>query len=257
MLYCNRTHAGEELADALRQRAIHRPLVVGLNRGGVLVAVSVARALRAELGYVAAMSLRAPWNPEVAVGAITADGLAYMEQAILRMESVDKDYLAAEKTKQASLARQREKRFGAQRATYKGRLVILVDDGIATGATAIAAIRSLRAAGAARVILATPVALPSSLSQIRSEAEVICLSEDPQLFAVGEAYGDFQPIDDAELEAVLRAYRAFAEACAGSSPKLDSPPKAADLHAIWEASPRRTIDWFEQASAAATRLSRS
>jgi putative phosphoribosyl transferase len=256
MLYCNRSHAGEELAAALQKRFIRGSLVVGINRGGVLVAIPVARALGAELGYVAAMKLRAPWNPEVAVGAITADGLAHVEGGI----EVAEGYLAAEKTKQMSLARQREKRFGVQRGAWTGRPVILVHDGIATGATAIATIRSMRAAGCGGVILVSPVALPSSLARIRREAdEVICPKEDPQLFAVGEVYGDFGPIEDAEIDALLRAYRRARESSPCASPRPGSSPDIHDPLAIWGVPSRRAIDWFEHTPVApegATRLSR-
>lgn len=256
MLYCNRSHAGEELAAALRGRSLQRPLVLGINRGGVLVAIPLARALRAELGYVAAMRLRAPWNPEVAIGAITADGLAYLEGGIALAEGVDKGYLAAEKTKQMSLARQLEKRFGGKRGAWLGRPVILVLDGIATGATAIAAIRSIRTVSCGRVILVSPVALPSALSQIRREAdEVICPKQDPQLFAIGEVYGDFGAIEDAEIDALLRAYRRASE-----PPRGASLPKIKDAFALWEVPSRRAIDWFEQMplqGQGAPRLSRS
>jgi putative phosphoribosyl transferase len=261
MLYCNRTHAGEELAAALRRRGIRGPLVLGINRGGVPVAIPVARALGAELEFVAAMKLRAPWNPEVAIGAITADGLAHMEESIAMVEGVDKGYLAAEKTKQTSLARQREKRFGVQRAGWRGRPVILVHDGIATGVTATAAIRSIRAAGSAGITLVSPVALPSSLSRLRGEAdEVICPKEDPQLFAVGEVYGDFRSIEDAEIDALLKAYRRAREAFPCPSSRGGSSPKGDDSLAIWGVPSRQAIDWFEHMPmnpGGAPRLSRS
>lgn len=257
MLYCNRSHAGEELAAALQRRAIRGSLVLGINGGGVLVAIPVARALGAELGYVAAMKLRAPWNPEVSIGAITADGLAHVEGGI----EVAAGYLAAEKTKQTSLARQREKRFGVQRGPWAGRSVILVHDGIATGATALAALRSIRAAGSTAVTLVSPVALPSSLSRIRREAdEVICPHEDPQLFAIGEVYGDFGPIEDAEIDVLLKAYRRARESSPCASPRPGSSPDIHDPLAIWGVPSRRAVDWFEHTPMElqeATRLSRS
>jgi putative phosphoribosyl transferase len=248
MLYCNRAHAGEELAAALRQRSFERPLVLGISRGGVPVAIPVARALGAELGFLAATKLRAPWNPEVSIGAITADGFSYVEGAVAANPGVGKAYLETEKAKQMSLARQRAKRFGATRGTLKGRFVVLVDDGIASGATAIAAIRSCRLSGASWVILAIPVALPSALYRARREAdELLCLKEDAQLFAVGEAYGDFQPVEDAEVDAILRSFRRTNQASCAPSRRGGSP-HLTDPVAFWGGSPRRPIDWFERAA---------
>src|SRR6185503_13868483 len=163
MLYCNRTHAGEELAQTLLRRPFDQPIVLGMTRGGMVVAVPVARALAAELGFLSATKIRAPWNPDVAIGAITAAGLAYIDRVHAADPSMPKAYLELEKAKQLSLARQREKRLGASRMAVKGRTVLLVDDGLATGTTAVAAIRSTRASGASRVVVAVPVALPEAL----------------------------------------------------------------------------------------------
>src|SRR5262245_19104723 len=109
MLYCNRTHAGEELAAALRARSIQQSVVLAINRGGVLVAIPIARALAADLGFVPAMKLRAPWNPEASIGTITADGLFYLDESTALSEGVTERYLSVEKAKQTSLARQLEK----------------------------------------------------------------------------------------------------------------------------------------------------
>jgi putative phosphoribosyl transferase len=246
MHYCNRTHAGEELAAALQWRSLQRPLVLGINRSGVLIAIPIARVLGAELGFMAAMKLRAPWNHEVALGAITAAGLACVEGPASADRFVDQAYLSTEKAKQMSLARQRERRFGVTRGPLNDRHVILVHDGIATSAIALAAIRSIRSAGAARVILASPVALPSALPPLRREAtEVICLKEDPQLFAVGEAYGDFQPIEDAEVDALLRAYRRPAQAAPRSASRLKLSQRCDEPLSHWGAPTQRSLDWVD------------
>jgi putative phosphoribosyl transferase len=237
MLYCNRTHAGEQLAAAVQRHTLKRPLVLALSRGGVPVAIPVARSLGAELGLLAATKLRAPWNPDVAIGAITADGLSYVEGGAASDPGLSKAYLDAEKAKQMSLARQRARRFGDATFAVKRRCVILVDDGIASLALALAAIRSCRVRGAACVLVAVPVALPSALLRVRREVdELICLKEDPQLFAVGEAYGDFQPVGDADVDAMIRAYRRKSE------PDL-APPKD-DTATPWR---RRVVDWFQYA----------
>jgi len=250
MIFCNRAHAGEELAAAVGRRPLESPLVLGISRGGIPVAIPIARSLGAELGLLAATKLRAPWNPEVTIGAVTADGLSYVEIAAASDPGVDKNYLEAEKAKQMSLARQRARRFGDIHIAVKRRSVLLVDDGLASSALALAAIRSCRVGGASLVLLLVPVALPPALQQVRTEVdELICLKEDPQLFAVGEAYGDFQPVDDADVDALLRGYRR------ASGPDLSTHQNDADT-----AARRRTIDWFQHAPAQrpiAARCSRS
>jgi putative phosphoribosyl transferase len=237
MLYCNRSHAGEQLAVAVRRHTFERPLVLALSRGGVPVAIPVARSLGAQLGLLAATKLRAPWNPEVAIGAITADGLSYVEGALASDPGLSKTYLDAEKAKQRSLARQRASRFGDATFAVKRRCVILVDDGIASFALALAAIRSCRVGGAMGVWLAVPVALPSVLPRVRREVdELICLKEDPQLFAVGEAYGDFQPVGDGDVDEMIRAYRRASEP--DLTPHQEDPTTPLR---------RRVIDWFQHA----------
>lgn len=248
MFYCNRSHAGEEIAVALRGRTFERPVVLGITGSGIEVAIPVARSLRATLGFLGATRLRAPWNPEVAIGAVTADGLTYVNERAAR--GVEGAYLAAEKTKQLSLARQREKRLGASREPLRGRDVILVEAGAGTGFVASAAMRSCLAAGARSVILALPVALPEALARLRLEAgEVMCLREDAHLFAVGEAYWDYPPIDDAEVEQILRSYRRPGESIPAPRPGSSPPPPFfGSALSSWGVPGRASIDWLSPPS---------
>lgn len=248
MFYCNRSHAGEEIAVVLRGRAFERPVVLGITGSGVEVAVPIARALGAALGFLGATRLRAPWNSEVAIGAITADGLAYIDEQAAR--GVEGAYLTAEKTKQLSLARQREKRLGASREPLRGRDVILVEAGAATGFVAAAAMRSCLASGARSVILALPVAVPEALTRLgRETGEVICLREDAHLFAVGEAYWDYPPIDDAEVGQILRSYRRPGESIpAPRSPSSPPPPAFGGALSSWGIPGRPLIDWLSPPS---------
>lgn len=208
MIFRDRRDAGERLGAALKERGFQGPVVLGIPRGGVPVAAEVARALDGELAVVVARKLGAPGNPELAVGAVTATGVAYVNTAVAKAAGADKAYIEAEKKRQAEEARRRERLFDShRRPPLTGRTVIVVDDGIATGATAIAAVRSVKAEGAARVVLAIPVGPPEMVQLLRSEAdEVVCLHEDAGFWAVGQYYWDFSQVSDEEVQATLSAF---------------------------------------------------
>jgi putative phosphoribosyl transferase len=211
MRYFNdRDDAGNQLADIVRARHFVRPIVLGIPRGGVPVAARVAEALDAELGVVVAHKLRAPGQPELAIGAVTAAGVTWLNEDLVAATGASPAYIDRESALQRAEASKREARFGGARAPQlKGRTVIIVDDGVATGATALAAARSVRAAGAARTIVAVPVGPPETLAELGREAdEVICLREEPDFYAVGQFYRDFQAVHDTEVEAILTAGRA-------------------------------------------------
>jgi predicted phosphoribosyltransferase/pimeloyl-ACP methyl ester carboxylesterase len=203
--FLNREDAGRRLADLLASLAIEQPIVLGIPRGGVPVAAEVARVLRGDLGVVVARKLRAPGQPELAVGAVSATGVSYVNQPLATEAGADDAYLVQEQAYQAEEARRREEAFdGHRRPPLEGRTVIVVDDGIATGATAIAALRSIRAGGAAKVILAVPVGPSDTIAAMRSEAdEVYCLVEEPDFYAIGPFYSDFRPFEDDRVRKVL------------------------------------------------------
>lgn len=204
----DRRDAGRRLAEALRQVAGERPVVLGIPRGGVPVAAEVARALEGVLGVVVARKLGAPGYPELAIGAITADGAAYINEEVARQVGASPSYLDGEKKRQRDEARRREDSFdGHRRPPLEGRTVVVVDDGLATGSTAIAAVRAMRQAGAARVILAVPVAPPESVRRLRNECdEVICPLITDDFYAVGQFYEDFRPTTDDEVKQLLDAH---------------------------------------------------
>jgi putative phosphoribosyl transferase len=206
-VFDHREDAGRRLGEALRERGYDRPVVLGIPRGGVVVAAEVARVLGGELGVIVARKLRAPRQEELAIGAVTAGGAVCLNDALAAATGADERYLEAEIAHQAAQAREREARFdGHRRPPLAGRTVLVVDDGIATGATAVAAVRAAKAAHAAKVVLAAPVAASASADMLRAEAdEVISLIEDPAFFAVGQYYGDFRQIDDDEVKALLDA----------------------------------------------------
>jgi len=204
----NRVHAGEVLAGAVREHRFPEPLVIlGIPRGGVAVAAEMARRLGAPLGVIVARKLRAPHQPELAIGAVTASGATYVDQSIVSEAGADERYLAREKELQVGEARRREEAFdGVHRPALEGATVVVVDDGIATGSTAIAALRSVRGAGAARVVLAVPVAHPRAIGLLRNEADdIVCPLVDPGLYAVGQYYLDFRQVEDDEVVRLLRS----------------------------------------------------
>lgn len=204
--YFDRTAAGQALAHGLSHLATRHPLVVGIPRGGVVVAAEVARALGADLDVCVARKLRAPGAPELAVGAMTCDGARVLNQDVIFAMGVSDEWIRMECRRQheEALRQERQLRGGQPALAVAKRVIVLVDDGLATGATARAAVRSLRARGADRVVLAIPVAAEESFRQLRQEAdEIVCPSVLHDFGSVGAHYVHFEPINDPELIALL------------------------------------------------------
>lgn len=206
MQFTDRTDAGRRLAQALGHLETRRPVVLGLPRGGVPVAFEVAQFLGAPLDVIVVRKLGVPYHPELGFGAIGEGGVRVISDEIVRHAGVrEKDLVSVERAEEAELVRRaRTYRDGRPRLPLEGRAVIVVDDGVATGATARAACQVVRAQGAAYVVLAVPVASPDVADRLRSEVdEVVCLST-PQLFsAVGEWYRDFSQTSDEEVVSLL------------------------------------------------------
>ena len=185
-IFADRDDGGRRLAAELRRRDWADPLVLGLARGGVPVAAVVARRLGA--------------------GAVTADGPAIYDETILRALKLTAARMARAESRERAEARRRLERYRAGRAPLRlaGRDVLLVDDGLATGVTATAALRDVRAAGPRRVVFAAPVAAPGAAARLREEADdVVCVAEPPEFRAVGQWYADFRQTGDEDVLRLL------------------------------------------------------
>ncbi|MFB4424410.1 phosphoribosyltransferase family protein [Streptomyces sp. QL37] len=232
MLFTDRADAGRRLAVALRHLERRDPVVLGLPRGGVPVAYEVARALGAPLDVIVVRKLGVPYHPELGFGAIGEGGVRVISDEIVRHAGVrEKDLRSVERAEEAELVRRaRTYREGRPRLPLEGRAVVVVDDGVATGATARAACQVVRAQGAAHVVLAVPVASPDVADRLREDVdEVVCLST-PHLFsAVGEWYRDFSQTSDEEVVSLLAG--AFGGAATAEEVEVDAGgvPLSGDL----------------------------
>jgi uncharacterized protein (TIGR00369 family) len=211
MRFRDRSDAGRQLASRLLPLRGKDVVVLGLPRGGVAVAAEVARALDAPLDVILVRKLGVPAQPELGMGAIGEGDARVINTDVVRYSGASEaDINAVEQRERAELER-RTKRFrgDAPREPLAGRIAILVDDGIATGSTARAACQVARAQGAARVVLAAPVAPPSARSTLAGDAdELVCLETPERFLAIGEWYDDFSQTRDEEVVSLLRAARA-------------------------------------------------
>jgi predicted phosphoribosyltransferase len=201
-IFADREDGGRRLASELRRRTWADPVVLGLARGGVPVAAVVARRLGAELDVAVARKIGAPGHREYGVGAVTPDGPAIYDEAGLRALKLTAARMARAETRERAEARRRLARYRAGRvpAGLTGRDVLLVDDGLATGVTATAALRDLRAARPRTLVFAAPVAAPGAVARVLAEADdVVCVAEPPDFRAVGQWYADFRQLGDDEV----------------------------------------------------------
>ncbi len=207
-LYLDRVEAGRELGEELKKLSLVDPLILAIPRGGVVVALEVARIVSGGLDIVVPRKLGAPGEPELAIGAVMHDGSLFLNEGVVGANWVSKKYLEEEKRKQIEESNRRLKvyRGGRPYPDLQGRQVVIVDDGIATGATIMAALRWARARGAKRVIAASPVAPADMIHKLRSEADdVVCVHTPSQFYAIGQFYEQFESVEDEEVIAILKA----------------------------------------------------
>ena len=208
MPFSDRREAGQALGRLLLPLASQHPVVIALPRGGVPVGFEVALALGAPLDVLAVRKLGAPSNPEFAVGAIAEDGTAVLDAATARRVGLTRELLEETVEREARELHRRvvDYRDGRAPLDVRGRTAIVVDDGLATGLTDLAAVRALRARGAARIVVAAPIGSPQAVQLVGREADdVVCHTIPPDLDGVGRWYRDFSPVEDAEVLALLAA----------------------------------------------------
>ena len=225
MYFENRIEAGRRLAERLEPLRGHDVVVLGLPRGGVPAAFEVARRLGAPLDVIVVRKLGVPHQPELAFGAIGEDGVRVMNTGVVAQSGLTGDEMArVERSERSELERRAAGfRAGRSRIELTGRTAVIVDDGVATGATARAARQVARAQGAARVVLAVPVASRAALHVLRREAdEVVCLAQPMFFYAVGEWYRHFGQTSDSEVVELLR--RADANEPHSRPVPADDPP---------------------------------
>ena len=220
MTFRDRVDAGRQLAERLQWLRGEDVVVLGLPRGGVVVAYEVAVALEAPLDVIVVRKLGVPWQPELAMGAIGEGGVRVVNQRVVREMGASTEVLqTTEVVEREALTR----RLAMVRADHpcvsiSGRLAVIVDDGIATGATAAAACQVARAQGARRVVLATPVAPRHRRSELLAVADsVVCVEEPRELASVGSAYEDFSVTYDETVLDLLARRRADLEGSAPSA----------------------------------------
>jgi predicted phosphoribosyltransferase len=212
MLFVDRAEAGRVLAEPLRAYA-GRPdvTVLALPRGGVVVGYEVARALRAPLDVLVVRKLGVPGHSELAMGAIASGGARVLSRDVIAMLGISQAQIDAVAVREQAELERRERAYRADRpaAPLSGRTVLIVDDGLATGATMRAAVRSLRAHAPARIVVAVPVGAPDTCAELRDEADEVVCAHSPESFgAVGPWYDDFsQTSDDEVRELLARAAR--------------------------------------------------
>lgn len=205
-MFNDRNDAAMKLADALKQYRGKNPLVLAIPRGAVPMAKIIADELGGTFDVVLVRKLRAPYQPELAIGSVDESGWAYIAPHA-SSTGAGKEYIEAEKETQMNTIRRRRNQYTPIRPPIDptGRIVIVIDDGLATGATMISALHGLRARNPARLICAVPVAPPETLKKVQDMAdEVVCLEAPEYFMAVGQFYRNFSQVEDDEVIEILR-----------------------------------------------------
>jgi predicted phosphoribosyltransferase len=204
-MFADRTDAGRKLAERLAALRLSDPVILALPRGGVPVAAEIARVLTAPLDLILVRKVGVPGHEELAAGAVTETSVVFNADVLAGLGMAEGDFGGAVEAKRAEIAARRALYLsGREPARVAGRTAVVVDDGIATGATARAALRTLRDRGAARVVLAVPVAAPEALRSLASEADdIVCIEAPDRFMAVGAHYRSFPQVADTEVVRLL------------------------------------------------------
>ena len=206
-MFRDRSEAADRLAERLKAYAGQRPVILAIPRGAVPMALILAKKLGGDLDVVLVRKLRAPHQPELAIGSVNERGETYLNEDA-KLYGGTKDYIAAEVRIQLATIHHRRAQYTQVSSSidFAGRIVIVVDDGLATGATMLAALQSVRTGKPAKLICAVPVSPPDTLAKVKRLAdEVVCLQTPPYFQAVGQFYRHFPQVDDQEVIDILRS----------------------------------------------------
>lgn len=205
--FADRVDAGKRLASELAQFKNKDAIVLAIPRGGVVVGFEISKALGVPLDIIVPRKIGAPDNPELAIGAVAEDGTTFLNERLVADLGVPQSFIREESERQKAEIQRRQKSYrgDAPYPSLKNRIVIIVDDGIATGYTMRAALASVRKKGAKSVLVAIPVGPPSTIRELEKMADkVICLYTPEVFYAIGEFYGDFSQTTDEEVKELLR-----------------------------------------------------
>ena len=214
MLFANRAEAGQKLAAQLLDLRDKDPIVLAVPRGGVAVADEVARVLGAALDVFISHKLAAPGNDELAIGAVASDGTLVLDAALMREMNITQRYLQSEMDRQRGEILRRLSLYRDQRPLpqLKGKTVIVVDDGVATGSTTMVTLRALRKQSPGKLILAVPVGPPDVIERLKGEADrVVCLAMPEQFWAVGQFFAEWSQVSDQDVVETINRRRAELE----------------------------------------------
>ena len=206
-MFASREKAGYLLAKELVKEAVGRVVVLGIPRGGVIIAQKVASVLKVPFSIIIAKKLAAPSNPELAIGAIgNSRNSLFLNKSLVQSLGLDERYINVEmRLKMAEVERRRREFLLGKEVDLSGKKAIIVDDGVATGATMMAAIKQARSDGAKKVIVATPVISRNALKRLQKEADQVIYLQAPEIFfSVGQFYEHFSQVADEEVKEILR-----------------------------------------------------
>lgn len=206
MGFADRTDAGQRLGTELTERGIDSDIVLAIPRGGLPLGRAVADALDRPLDIVVAKKIGAPHNPEYAIGAVASDQSVWLNEDAIGTLDIDSEYLETQREEMAAAAREKAQRYRRDQGppSIDGQTVLIVDDGVATGATVRACIDRVTNAGADRIVLAVPVGSPQTIDDLRSIVdEVVCLETPSSFRAVGQFYDRFEQVNDEQAMTYL------------------------------------------------------
>lgn len=214
MRFSDRTDAGRRLASALVRYSGQHPIVLALPRGGVPVAAEIAKALSAPLDLVLVRKIGLPWQPELAIGAVVdgAEPTVVRNEAFISLAGVGEDVFEGIcRDELTEIDRRKSRYLGSRaRAPIAGQTVIIADDGMATGATAKAALRAIRQRAPLKLVLAVPIASAAAVAELQDEVDdLVCLDVPEPFVAIGQFYRDFSEVSDDDVVSILARFPAY------------------------------------------------